>query len=120
MIFRSEGSVRTRLFSYGFGVLVGARGVADLDIEEVDRVDLDMAAEGTLVPGSNDCVIKVLEVSTFDSSVLMLSQIISIISSSFRKLTSRFVGWTLTSTLCGSISRLRYTNGWPPLGRKME
>ena len=63
---------------------------------------------------------KVRVVSTCESLLVISAHIHSMISSSLRNLTSRLVGCTLTSTLSGAMSRLMYTKGWPPLGRKAE
>lgn len=106
VIFLREGSVRTRLFSYGLaGVAEGLRAAADFGLD-----DLELGVErGTFgaPPGRRDCVMKVRLVSTSESLVRISLQIASMISSSFKKLTSRFVGCTFTSTRCGSMSKLR-------------
>ena len=62
---------------------------------------------GILVPGKRVCVRKVRLVSTLESWTLIVAQTESMTSSSLRKLTSRLVGCTFTSTRCGSMSRLR-------------
>jgi hypothetical protein len=87
VIVRSFASVRTRLFSYGFdfGVaevwLVGPVAVSEPDI-----------VRGGPAPGRRVCVVKVRLVSTFASFIRIVLQIASIISSSFKKLTSLLVG----------------------------
>ena len=52
---------------------------------------------GIRAPGRSVCVMKVRLVSTFASLVRMSVQIVSMMSSSLRTLTSRLVGWTFTS-----------------------
>lgn len=110
VIFRREGSVRTRLFSEGLrGVEVGLRvvllgfcaGVLGL------RLETGTLRPGPTEPGRRDWVMKVRLVSTLESWTRISVQIASMISSSLRKLTSRFVGCTFTSTRWGSMSRLR-------------
>ena len=97
VIFRSLESVRISVLS-GVRVEVGRRE---------ESMGLEELIVGILTPGSRDCVLNVRLVSTLESWTRMLEQIDSMISSSLRKLTSRFVGWTLTSTRWGSISMLR-------------
>lgn len=84
-----------------FGARRVEPGVADEAPEGAE------AAVGILEPGRRLWVMNVRLVSTWASFTLIESQIVSIISSSLRKLTSRLVGWTFTSTRCGSMSRLR-------------
>ena len=94
VIFRREGSVRTRAFSSGLG------GIKDDERGVLEDAVLDRgSARGVLVEfGKRDCVMNVRLVSTWDSLRRMVEHISSMISSSLRKLTSRLVGCTLTST----------------------
>lgn len=104
VILRSWGSVRTSWYSHGLA------GVADccfcVDLGVADRV-VERVGTGVFTLGRRDWVVNVLLVSTCDSLVDISVQILSMISSSLRKLTSRLVGCTLTSTRWGSMSRLR-------------
>ena len=114
VILRTEGSVRTRAFSRG---LLDDCGVSEGGLKaccwvERERIGVEEMAlvvalsfEGAIaVPGSKVWVRNVREVSTSDKRIRMVVQISSTISSSFKKFTSRFVGWTFTSTRAGSIS----------------
>lgn len=104
VIFLILESVRTRLFSDGFWAdLLVLSAVVDVLFPVPGVAD----GKETRAPGSRLCVMKVRLVSTFASLTLISLHRLSTISSSFKKLTSRFVGWTLTSTRCGSMSRLR-------------
>lgn len=95
VIFRREGSVRTSAFSTGFtGRDDDEEGLPWRD----GGLNVGFESMDLLEPGRRDCVRNVRLVSTSDSFTRMLEQISSIISSSLRKLTSRFVGCTLTST----------------------
>ena len=67
---------------------------------------LERGSLGAL-PGSRDWVMNVRLVSTSESLMRISLQMASMISSSFRKLTSRFVGCTFTSTRWGSMSKLK-------------
>ena len=97
VILRSLESVRTRLFAYAVGL--GVKGVAERALsDEGDRMSVPTVASGIPAPGRRLWVMNVREVSTVASFVRISVHIFSIISSSLRKLTSRFVGWTLTST----------------------
>lgn len=102
VIFRREGSVRMRLLDED--LLFGVAAEEFLLLEEaVLEVEKGVPVE----LGRRDCVRKVRLVSTCESCVRIVEQMASMISSSLRKLTSRFVGCTLTSTRWGSMSNLK-------------
>ena len=112
VILRAEASVRTRWLSFRFLVAVcGAFEPLRSDASAVAGTEGIICfmgvAKGTLGFGSNDWVMNDRLVSTLLKLSRIESHMTAIISSSFRKWTSRLVGCTFTSTRWGSISRLR-------------
>ena len=74
----------------------GFRGLTAFWVEGFG-LRLDMGTFGA-PPGRRDCVMNVRLVSTSESLIRISVRMASMISSSFRKLTSRLVGCTFTST----------------------